>query len=314
MDRISSMRLPIRLIPVKTDFNFIKYKSLAFFLSILISIAAIGFVTFKGLNLGIDFSGGIIFEVRLQGSSDSDDAIADLRKALTKHGYGNAIIQNSGKPEDVMIRLQSQNNTNQVEEISRIKEILTSEFSHTVEFRKIDYVGPKVGKELIKNGMQALVVSIICMLIYIWSRFDWQFGIGAVVSLAHDAIVTLGFYSISGYDFDLTSVAAVLTIIGYSINDTVVIYDRVRENLTKYQNDTIKNIVNISINETLSRTIMTVATTLLVCLSLVLVGGEVLRGFSMALLFGIAFGTYSSIYIAAPILIHTSLKVSEKTS
>lgn len=303
------MGLPIRLIPTKTNFNFVKYKAIALVFSLAISIAAIGVVFVKGLNFGIDFSGGIVMEVR----ASDDITIDEFRTALTKYGYGGALIQHFGKFGDIMIRIQPRDNAeSQVEEVKKIQEILSAVAHDQIEFRKVDYVGPKVGSEFVLSGLQALIAAIIGMLVYIWFRFDWQFGIGAVISLAHDAIITLGFFAISQYDFDLTSIAAILTIIGYSINDTVVIYDRIRENLRKHKGGNMEHIINLSINETLSRTIMTVATTLLVCLALVLFGGEVLRGFSMALLFGIAFGTYSSIYVAAPILLNTGLKSGHK--
>lgn len=303
------MGLPIRLIPTKTNFNFVKYKAIALVFSLVISIAAIGLVFVKGLNFGIDFSGGIVMEIR----AGDNITIDEFRSALSKYGYGGALIQHFGKAGDIMIRIQPRDQAeSQVEEVKKIQEILKAVAEDKIEFRKVDYVGPKVGSEFVLSGVQALVAAILGMLIYIWFRFDWQFGIGAVISLAHDAIITLGFFSISQYDFDLTSIAAILTIVGYSINDTVVIYDRIRENLRKHKGDTMAHIINLSINETLSRTIMTVATTILVCLALVLLGGEVLRGFSMALLFGIAFGTYSSIYVAAPILLHTSLKAAKQ--
>ena len=301
------MRLPIRLIPTKTNFDFISYKSVAFAFSIFISIAAILMLFIKGLNLGVDFSGGIILEARLSGAS----SIHDVRKSLSKYGYHNAVIQNLNQSQDIVIRLHPKESSDQIGQAKEIKSVLQDSLNNTIEFRRVDYVGPKVGQQLINNGIYAILAAIICMLLYIWFRFDWQFGVGAVISLAHDALITLGFYSLSGYDFDLTSIAALLTVVGYSINDTVVIYDRIRENLKKNKEQIVENIVNLSINETLSRTIMTVATTLLVCLALVLVGGEVLRGFSMALLFGIAFGTYSSIYIAAPILTYTGIKVNK---
>ncbi len=303
------MGLPIRLIPTKTNFDFVKYKAIALVFSLVISIAAIGLIFVKGLNFGIDFSGGIVMEVR----SNNNITIDEIRAALSKYGYAGALIQHFGKSGDIMIRIQPKDQVgSQVEEVKKIQEILQIVTDGQIEFRKVDYVGPKVGAEFVMSGVQALIAAIIGMLIYIWFRFDWQFGVGAAISLIHDAIITLGFFSISQYDFDLTSIAAILTIVGYSINDTVVIYDRIRENLRKHKGSTITHIINLSLNETLSRTIMTVATTLLVCLALALLGGEVLRGFSMALLFGIAFGTYSSIYIAAPILLHTSLRTGKQ--
>lgn len=302
------MGLPIRMIPVKTNFNFVKYKGIAFVFSLAISIMVLVSLFTHGIKLGIDFSGGIVMEVR----ATHDITVETFRETLSKYGYDSAEIQEFGKEHDVIIRLQPKDAENQVAEVKKIQEAITQELGESIEFRKVDYVGPKVGKELVANGLKALVVAIIGMLIYIWVRFDWQFGIGAVLSLAHDAIVTLGFFVVTGFDFDHTSIAAILTIIGYSINDTVVIYDRIRENLRKHKDKPLKELINLSINETLSRTVMTVLTTLLVCLALVLVGGEVLRGFSMALFFGIAFGTYSSIYVAAPILLHTGLKVGKQ--
>lgn len=302
------MGLPIRMIPVKTNFNFVKYKGVAFVFSLAISIMVLVSLFTHGVKLGIDFSGGIVMEVR----AAHDITVETFRETLSKYGYDGAEIQEFGKEHDVIIRLQPKDAENQVAEVKKIQEAITQELGEGIEFRKVDYVGPKVGKELVANGLKALIVAIIGMLIYIWVRFDWQFGIGAVLSLAHDAIITLGFFVVTGFDFDHTSIAAILTIIGYSINDTVVIYDRIRENLRKHKDKPLKELINLSINETLSRTVMTVLTTLLVCLALVLVGGEVLRGFSMALFFGIAFGTYSSIYVAAPILLHTGLKVGKQ--
>jgi preprotein translocase subunit SecF len=303
------MLLPIRLIPLKTSIDFIGYRFSAFFISVFIVIAVTALIIFKGLNYGIDFSGGILIELR----SPSNIKVETFRSVLSNYGYHGASIQNLGHTENILIRLQPKNSyngnyDNRSFEIKTIREILKEEIDPEIEFRKIEYVGPKIGEELIVSGITALLASLLGMMAYIWFRFDWQFGIGAIVSLAHDAIATVGFYIISGYEFDLSSVAAILTIVGYSINDTVVIYDRIRENIKRYRNEKFSKIINLSINETLSRTIMTVATTLLVCLALVVFGGEVLRGFSMALLFGIAFGTYSSIYIAAPILIYTGCK------
>ena len=295
------MKFPLRLIPAKTNINFIKYKFVAFAFSILVTVLVIFLFFSKGLNYGIDFSGGILIELK----SPANIQIESFRNTLSHYGYYGASIQNFGNAGSILIRVQPKNSDEQAAEVKIIQELLKNELDPEIEFRKVDYVGPKVGDELVTGGVTALLSALLAMLIYIWFRFDWQFGVGAIIALIHDAIATVGFYIVSGYEFELSSIAAILTIIGYSINDTVVIYDRIRENIRKYKNYAFTEIINLSINETLSRTVMTVATTLLACIALVIFGGEVLRGFSMALLFGIAFGTYSSIYVAAPILMYT---------
>ncbi len=301
---LEKMRFPIVLVPHKTNINFIGMKWIAFIFSIFITVATFVIIFTHGLNLGIDFTGGIIIEAR----TSKNYEISQVRDLLGEAGYHGANIQNFGNNGDLLIRLQPKKTDDQVKEIAHIKDTLNTFFENTVEFRRVDYVGPKVGKELIEKGLMALVISLLVMSAYIAVRFNWKYGIGVIVALFHDAIATLGFYVVTQYEFDLYSIAAILTIVGYSINDTVVIYDRIRENLRKYKAPDMADIINLSVNETLSRTIMTVSTTLLVCLALVLFGGEVIKGFSMALLFGIAFGTYSSVYIAAPILMHTGFK------
>lgn len=298
--------LPLRLFPNNPNLNFLGLRKCAYFLSITITVLTIFLLFYKGLNLGIDFSGGLVIELKTTAANE----VQTFRNKLSTHGYHGAIIQNYGNDE-IMIRLQPKTDISQAQEVNDIKEIITEYIDPHVEVRKVDFVGPKVGKELVFSGFIALAVALVSMLGYIWFRFDWQFGTGAIISLLHDAIATLGFYLVSGYEFDLSSIAAILLIIGYSINDTVVIYDRIRENLRKYKTKTLQELINLSVNETLSRTVMTVATTLLVCLSLVLVGGEANKGFSMAMFFGIAFGTYSSIFVAAPILMMTGLKVRQ---
>ncbi len=298
------MKFPIVLVPDKTNINFIGMKWIAFVFSIVVTIGTFASLFTHGLNFGIDFTGGIVLEAR----TGKDFEIVKVRDLLAESGYHGANIQNFGGKGDILIRLQPKNSDEQVKEVAHIKGVLGQFFENDIEFRRVDYVGPKVGKELIEKGTIAFVLSLVVMMGYIAVRFNWQYGIGVVVALFHDAIATLGFYVVTQYEFDLYSIAAILTIVGYSINDTVVIYDRIRENLRKYKTPDMAEIINMSVNETLSRTIMTVSTTLLVCLALVLFGGEVIKGFSMALLFGIAFGTYSSVYIAAPILMHTGLK------
>ncbi len=297
------MKFPIALIPDNTKIDFIGKRSIAFAFSIVITLIICALFFFKGLNLGIDFTGGIIFEIK----TSEEITLKDLRDLLSDTNYKGATLQNLGQADTILIRIQPKDNADQKQEVERLKDLLNSYFDHQVEFRKVDYVGPKVGKDLVFKGISATVLALLCMMAYIWFRFNWQYGIGAILALLHDAFFTLGFYIVSGTEFDLSSIAAILTVIGYSINDSVVIFDRIRENLRKYKFKSIAELINLSINETLSRTIMTVLTTLVVCIALVVFGGEVIYGFSMAMLIGIAFGTYSSVYIAAPILLHTNI-------
>lgn len=305
---INTMRFPLALVPSNTKIDFIGKRFIAFAASILVTIATIIGLYTHGLNLGIDFTGGIIVEARAQNEVD----ISILRDHLSENGYFGASIQHFGSANDIMIRVQPKHSDSQAKEATEIKMLAASILGSDVEFRRVDYVGPKVGSELVLKGILALLATLVGIMIYVWFRFSVQFGIGAVVALLHDALATLGFYIVTGYEFDLTSIAALLTIIGFSINDTVVIYDRIRENLRKHKSDEFSSIINLSVNETLSRTIMTVSTTVLGSLALVLFGGEVIRGFSMAMMFGFIFGTYSSVYISAPILMYTQFKNSQK--
>jgi preprotein translocase subunit SecF len=265
-------------------------------LSIIFMIASLALVFTKGLNYGIDFAGGILIEVRIDENSD----IAKIREVLSNK-IDDIHIQESGE-NDVQIRV-SKASQDQDKLIKKIQNILEENFTK-VEYRKIDFVGPQVGSELIFKGFLALFLSFIFIMIYIWIRFDWQFGLGGIFALIHDAVVTLGFFSITGLEFNLTSIASILTIVGYSINDSVVIYDRIRENLRNYKKMDLKLLINSSTNSTLSRTILTASTTLISLLALILFGGEALFSFSVATFFGIALGTYSSIYISAPILLY----------
>lgn len=296
------MKFPISIIPVTTNFNFIGLRKLFFTLSIILTISTAFLLLNNGLNKGIDFTGGLIIEAKTSGNTD----LKTLRHSITDAGYEGASLQEMSDENSVMIRLQPKN-TSPDEDILIVKSLL-KKIDADVSFRRVDYVGPKVGSELMQKGVNAMLLSLIAMMIYIWSRFSWQFGVGAIIALFHDAIVTLGFYSVTRFEFDLSSIAAILTIVGYSINDTVVIYDRIRDNLTKHKKMKTAEILNLSINETLSRTIMTVLTTAVVCIALVVFGGDSIRGFSSAVLFGILFGTYSSVCISAPILLYTRIK------
>jgi len=269
---------------------------IALMLSIIFMIGSLILVFTKGLNYGIDFAGGILIEARI----DENPDIAKIREVLSSK-INDIHIQESGE-NDVQIRV-SKASQDQDQLIKKIQNILAENFTK-VEYRKIDFVGPQVGSELIFKGFLALFLSFVFIMIYIWIRFDWQFGLGGIFALLHDAIVTIGFFSITGLEFNLTSIASILTIIGYSINDSVVIYDRIRENLRNNKKMDLQLLINSSTNSTLSRTILTASTTLISLLALIFFGGEALFSFSVATFFGIALGTYSSIYISAPILLY----------
>ena len=274
---------------------------------ISISLVAISLLLliFKGLNFGIDFKGGTLIELR---SSESEINVSSLRDNLNQMNLGDVSVKNFGVETDFLIKFENSDNKNVIEEI---KKNLDKSFGNNFDFRRVENVGPKVSSELLRSGIIAISVALVLMLIYIWIRFEWQFSLGAITALFHDVVVTLGLFSLLGLEINLSIIAAVLTIVGYSMNDTVVIFDRVRENLRKYSDIKIYELTNISINETLSRTLITSITTLLALLSIFFFGGEILKGFSLAMIFGVIFGTYSSIYIANTILVR--LKVSQKT-
>ena len=271
----------------------------------LITISLI-LLIFKGLNYGVDFKGGTLIELRVdQGSSK----ISIIRDSFNQMNLGDVSVKNFGNNTDYIVKFEKQN-SNDPKFIDNIKTKLSGSIG-TVDFRRVENVGPKVSLELLKSGVIAIILSLTAMLIYIWIRFEWQFSLGAIVALFHDILITLGIFSIFSLEINLSIVAAVLTIVGYSMNDTVVIYDRIRENLKKLSDVKIFDLTNISINETLSRTIITSATTLLALLAIYFFGGEILKGFSLAMILGVVFGTYSSIYIANTILVR--LNVSQKT-
>ena len=286
--------------------NFNKFYRLFNFISILLIIVSILLLMFKGLNFGVDFKGGTLIELR---TSSNQVDISTLRKAFNKMNLGDVNVKNFGNKNDFLIKFEKKDNKPNF--IETIKGDLTSIIGNSFDFRRVENVGPKVSSELLKSGIVAIALSLAAMLFYIWIRFEWQFSLGAIVALFHDVVITLGFFSLLGLEINLSIVAAVLTIVGYSMNDTVVIFDRVRENLRKFSDIKIFELTNISINETLSRTIITSFTTLLALTSIYFFGGEILKGFSLAMILGVIFGTYSSIYIANPILV--SLKVSQKT-
>ena len=285
--------------------GFNKYYNRFNILSCLLVIVSLILLIFKGLNFGIDFKGGTLIELR---SSNSKINVSSLRDNLSQMSLGDVSVKNFGNETDFLIKFEINDNKKIIEEI---KTSLDKSFGNNFNFRRVENVGPKVSAELLRSGIIAISVALILMLIYIWIRFEWQFSLGAILALFHDVIVTLGLFSLLGLEINLSIIAAVLTIVGYSMNDTVVIFDRVRENLRKYSDIKIYELTNISINETLSRTIITSVTTLLALLSIFFFGGEVLKGFSLAMIFGVIFGTYSSIYIANTILVR--LRVSQKT-
>ena len=286
--------------------NFNKFYKLFNLISLSLVVASVLLLFFKGLNFGVDFKGGTLIELR---SNDKSINVTSLRQSFNNMNLGDFNVKKFGNENDFLIKIEKKDTSANAIEV--IKKDLTSSLGGSFNFRRVENVGPKVSSELLKSGIIAIALSLAAMLFYIWIRFEWQFSLGAILALFHDVIITLGLFSLFSLEINLSIVAAVLTIVGYSMNDTVVIYDRVRENLRKFSDIKIYELTNISINETLSRTIITSATTLLALVSIYLFGGEILKGFSLAMIMGVVFGTYSSIYIANPILV--KLRVSQKT-
>ena len=286
--------------------NFNKFYKFFNLISAGLVVVSILLLFFKGLNFGIDFKGGTLIELR---ANDKKISVTSLRDSFSNMNLGNVNIKKFGNEKDFLIKIEKKDTSANAIEI--IKKNLSENIGSSFNFRRVENVGPKVSSELLKSGIIAIALSLAAMLLYIWIRFEWQFSLGAILALFHDVIITLGLFSLFNLEINLSIVAAVLTIVGYSMNDTVVIYDRVRENLRKFSDIKIFELTNISINETLSRTIITSVTTLLALVSIYLFGGEILKGFSLAMIMGVVFGTYSSIYIANPILV--KLRVSQKT-
>ncbi len=286
--------------------KFNKYYNQFNVLSLLLILASLLLLTFKGLNFGIDFKGGTLIELR---SSDNKINVSNLRDKLSEMNLGDVSVKKFGNDQDFLIKFENKDAKKNI--IEEIKINLDKSFGDNFDFRRVENVGPKVSSELLRKGIIAISVSLAAMLFYIWIRFEWQFSLGAIIALFHDVLVTLGLFSLLNLEINLSIIAAVLTIVGYSMNDTVVIFDRVRENLKKYSDIKIFELTNISINETLSRTLITSITTLLALVSIFFFGGEILKGFSLAMIFGVIFGTYSSIYIANTVLVR--LNVSQKT-
>ena len=287
-----------------TNINFSANFKYANTLSLVLFSLSIIFIIFKGLNYGIDFKGGTLIELR----SNNVEA-SSIRDVLKNMNLGDINVKKFGQEGDYLIKVEQMGDNNKL--IPEIKKNLSDNLTSEVNFRRVENVGPKVSAELLQSGILAISLSLAAMLFYIWIRFEWQFSIGSIIALFHDVIITLGIFSILSLEINLSIIAAVLTIVGYSMNDTVVIYDRIRENLSKYHRLNISDIANLSINETLARTIITSVTTLLALLSIFILGGEILRGFSFAMILGVLIGTYSSIFVASPIL--KTFKVSYKT-
>jgi preprotein translocase subunit SecF len=292
----------LRMVPADTNIQFVNKRFIALALSAFLVLSSLGLYLSMGLNLGIDFLGGIMLEIKTKGPAD----IADLRSRVSGLNLGEVSLQEFGQPDVVLIRLQRQEGGDnaQQEAVTKVKQVLGDA---VVEYRRTELVGPTVGAELQEAAFLAIVAAIGAILLYIWFRFEWQFGVGAVVALAHDVITTIGLFSLFSLEFNLSTVAAVLTIAGYSINDTVVVFDRVRENMRKFKKMSLPDLFNRSINETLSRTVNTSLTTLLALIALFAFGGEVIRGFTVAMMWGICIGTYSSIALAVPLLLYLNV-------
>jgi len=282
------------IIPYNTNYQFMSIRKLMIYFSIFFILCSIFLLIFKGLNLGIDFKGGTLIEISTKNSN-----ISELRKILDPE-FNDVSLQEFGDSKTIIIRLQNDSNTESIKTINKVKDLINDKVD---EFRRSEFVGPTISSELLWKGLQAVGFALLAILMYIWIRFEWQFGFGAVVALTHDVLFTLGVLSLFDIEFSLSSIAAILTICGYSLNDSVVIYDRIRENLRKFKKLDLVELFNLSINNTLSRTIMTSLTTLIALLSLFIFGGEVINPFAFAMIIGVLIGTYSSIFIAVPTLL-----------
>ena len=292
---------------MKHNINFSNYFKKFNFLSLVLVLTSLVFIILKGLNYGIDFKGGTLIEIRLE---NKDVRVFDIRESLKKIDLGDVNVKNFGDEGNYLIKIEKKI-TNDKNFIKSIKSSLDQKIGESINYRRVENVGPKVSAELLKSGVISIGLALLVMLFYIWVRFEWQFSLGSIVALFHDVIITLGLFSLLSIEINLSIVAAVLTIVGYSMNDTVVIYDRIRENLSKFTKLEINEISNLSVNETLSRTLITSVTTLLALFSIFILGGEILKGFSFAMILGVIIGTYSSIFVASPTL--KLLSVSYKT-
>lgn len=293
------MRL-LRLVPDRPTLDVVQFRKIAVIFSAVLFIGSIILAIAPGLNFGIDFRGGTVIEVRTEGPAD----IAEMRSRLGGLGLGDVSLQRFGSDTDVLIRIQEQEG---LEDQSVAIQAVQDSLGPGVEYRRTEFVGPTVGEELKEAGAIAVALSLLGIFAYVWFRFEWQFAMGGIVALTHDVIATIGLFALTGMEFNLATVAAVLTVAGYSINDTVVIYDRIRENLRRYKQMSMTELLNLSVNETLSRTVMTSVSTLIALGALAFFGGEVIRGFCIALIFGVVIGTYSTIFLAVPALLWTNV-------
>ena len=293
----------IRWIKKDLKINFLRVKNIATILSILAIISSLFFLVYKNLNFGIDFKGGTLIEIK----KDENLSIAEIRNQLSELNIGDIQIQTFGSDDIILIRIENSKNLDTNADMSSI-ELIRSSLGNDVIIQRTEIVGPKVSSELIQKGIIAIIIAVFLMLFYIWVRFEWQFSIGAVTALIHDVMITMGIFSFLQIEFNLSIIAALLTIIGYSMNDTVVVYDRIRENLRKYKQMNIFDLINQSLNETMSRTLLTSVTTLLALFSLYFLGGEVLKGFTLAMIIGVFIGTYSSVFIASQIILYLNVK------
>ncbi|MDH3241480.1 MAG: protein translocase subunit SecF [Alphaproteobacteria bacterium] len=296
---------PIKLIPADTKIDFIGSRKIAYIFSGLLMLVSVGFFAFQGLNFGIDFKGGILIEVRTPGPANIDA----LRGKLSGLGLGEVALQEFGQATDVLIRIERQPGGEEGQKVA-VATVKTALGSDVASYRRTEFVGPKVGGELIEAGILAVVLSLLAIMVYVWFRFEWQFSIGAIVALTHDVISTIGVFSITEHEFNLATVAAILTIAGYSINDTVVVFDRIRENLRKFKAMPIEELLNLSLNQTLSRTLLTSITTLLALLAIFFFGGAVIQDFAFALIWGVVIGTFSSIFVASPVVMMLNIRES----
>lgn len=297
--------MKLKIIPHGTKVPFLKQRFIAFAISsALIVLSAVMFFG-PGLNKGIDFEGGIMIEVGFKEAPD----LADMRSALGGLDLGQVTLQTFGASDDILIRVERQEGDSEAQKVAvdKVKGQLNSDYGDELSYRRIEFVGPTISAELVDTAIEAVLFSVLAILIYIWLRFEWHYSIGAIAALVHDVALTMGMFAITGIEFNIASVAAILTIVGYSINDTVVVYDRIRENFRRYKKMDVMDLLDMSINETLSRTVMTSVTTLLALVALFIFGGEVIRGFATAMIFGVVVGTYSSIFVAAPILLQLGL-------
>ena len=301
------MAFRLRLVPAKTRVKFTRMRTLWVAVSSAAVVASMILAATVGLNFGVDFAGGLMIDVKTPKPAD----LGAMRSALGELNLGEVALQEFGAPDNVLIRIEASATDEAAREriLVQVREALNKAVGPGVVERRVEFVGPKVSSELVEGSALALGLALVAIMIYIWFRFEWQFGVGGVLALFHDAITTIGLFAVTGMEFNLTSIAAVLTIIGYSINDTVVVYDRIRENLRKYKAMPLDDVIDLSINETLSRTVMTAMTVFLTLVALLIFGGEVIRGFAIAMLFGTVIGAYSSVYVAAPILVYGGLKI-----